>query len=138
MKLEEYRKRLAAIRRPRTATKPTKRKATKKPEAALLRAVLARLKLAGYWHWRNNSGLMAVGKGSARRAISLSPAGSPDIFVVIGCGRLCGIELKAPGKKQSPAQVAWQTKAESRGVGYALAYSVDDAMAAVASWEREP
>lgn len=136
MKIEQYRARLAATRKPRATTKTTKRKSVKKPESALLRTVLARLKLGGYWHWRNNSGLMVVGTGAARRAVQLSPVGSPDILLVIGRGRLCGVELKAPGEKQSPAQVAWQTKAESRGVGYCLAYSVVEVMAAVEEWSR--
>lgn len=114
-----------ATRKPRT---------NKRPEASLKRSLVAKLTALGFWCWVNNSGVMVVESKGKRRIIKLSPKGSPDVFVIGASGRLCGIECKAPEKKQSASQAAWEKKAETFGVGYAMAWTVDDAVKAASEW----
>ena len=54
------------------------------------------------------------------------PAGWPDITGLLPDGRFVGVECKAPGGRQSPAQKAME-EAITRGNGiYILARSVED------------
>lgn len=113
------------------AIRPRKLPASR--EAPVLRAVLGYLEAIRIWHWRNNSGSKVIGEGSARRMLRMSPAGSPDILLVIR-GRLCGLEVKSATGKQSPSQAAWERKAIYQGVGYAIVRSVGEAKKAIETW----
>jgi hypothetical protein len=125
--LDEYRERVSK--------KPVKRaRVNARPEAALKKAILARLTSLGYWVWVNNSGAVKASYKGRDRLIRMSPKGSPDIFVIGPRGRLCGLECKAPGGKRSPAQKAWQAKALSSGVGYRVVWTLAEAITAVSAW----
>lgn len=106
-----------------------------RPEAALKRALLARLTAAGHWCWVNNSGAIKSTHKGKDRLTKLSPKGSPDIFMVGAGGRLCGIECKAPGKKQNASQVAWQKKAIANDVGYVVVWTVEEGLRAARGWD---
>lgn len=105
-----------------------------KIEAPIQKAILACLQMLGYWCWRNNSGNTIVGKGKDRRMIRMSPSGSPDIIGILPGGRFFGIEVKAPGKKQSPNQVAWEEKSRKFGARYTVVTSVREARDVLAGW----
>lgn len=96
------------------------------------------LALKGYWAWRVNSSLTVfeADEKHERRVIKGAPKGSPDIMVIIGRGRLCGIECKTEVGKQSANQKEWEATAKKHGVGYGLARSIGDAFTLVAGWER--
>src|SRR5688572_21163640 len=80
-------------------------------EAPVVAAILKRLKLERVWSWRANAGTIVIGKGRARRVVRGSPAGTPDILVVLGNGRLCGLEVKRPvGGTVSPKQHEWHAR----------------------------
>lgn len=63
--------------------------------------------------------------------------GSADLHVLVE-GRALFVELKAPGKKQSPAQVEYQRKVESAGATYVVEDSLglETLKAAVAQLRR--
>jgi hypothetical protein len=94
-----------------------------KPERAIQRAILLWLKANGC--------LVAVtDAGAAYRAGSFGgdtvPAGWPDITGLLPDGRFVGVEVKAPGGRQSPAQKVIQQEIRKRSGIYILAYSVQD------------
>ena len=91
---------------------------------------------------RLNAGmLIAENKEGKRRAIKLSPPGTADYLVlrarrIMVLGRMAEevlptceitfIELKAPGKKQTPAQKAFQSRVEAQGAEYWLIDDYDE------------
>jgi hypothetical protein len=105
-------------------------------ETDLVRNVLSALQAKRVWAWRANSGTMVVGQGASKYVVRGAPAGTPDILVVLPCGRLCGLECKVGNGKQRPTQVLWQRKAERSGVGYAVVRSVSEALLAVERWSE--
>lgn len=125
----------AEFRKLKKPGKPARK--NKGVESALKAAIVNHLTALGYWCWVNNSGVIASEYKGRKRVIRMSPKGSPDIFVISTNGRLCGIECKAPGGKQSPSQKAWEKLAKRNGVGYCVARSVDDAISALKDWETD-
>jgi hypothetical protein len=94
-----------------------------KPERAIQRAILLHLRVKGC--------LVAVtDAGAAYRAGAFFgdcvPAGWPDITGLLPDGRFIGVECKAPGGRQSPAQKAMEEAIRNRNGIYILAKSVDD------------
>jgi len=107
-------------------------------EAPVVAAIIKRLKLERVWCWRANAGTIVIGKGRARRVVRGSPAGTPDILVVLGNGRLCGLEVKRPvGGTVSPTQLEWHARASEHGVRVAVVRSVLEALEAVRKWRAE-
>lgn len=122
-------------------------------ESPLVTAILRALQLKGVWAWRVNSSLRVIaaeGK-SRRRVIKGAEAGSPDILLIIPrdvllprrgdvgldaalVGQLCGLEVKTATGKQLPSQRAWETKAASHGVRYAVVRGIGEALATVECW----
>jgi hypothetical protein len=99
------------------------RKPQRREEAALLKQVLAWLKLKGWLHWRANAGGgLRRGRGGRMVPIRGNAPGTPDVLCVLPAhgaypaGRLAGFELKSPAGKLSPDQKAWVERAESGGV----------------------
>lgn len=74
------------------------------------------------FHFRQNTGAFATKAGGFYR---FGTPGSPDIICVID-GKFIGIEVKAKGGKQSPAQKEFQGKLVMAGGQYILAYDLDD------------
>src|ERR1039457_5105609 len=68
-------------------------------EADIQRQILDYLTLKGIFHYRQNSGAFRRDDHFYRMGV----AGAPDIICVVG-GRYIGIEVKAPGGRNSPSQ----------------------------------
>lgn len=117
-------------------TRKTRKSASK--EAPILKAILQFLEAKRIWHWRNNSGMRIVESGNGKQyRIQFAPTGSPDILLVVGAGRLCGLEVKSPTGRQNENQILWERRAIEEGVGYAVVRSVTDAAKAIERW-RQP
>lgn len=89
------------------------------------KACLDYLEALRLFHYRNNSGAMALESKGMRRFVRFGAAGSPDIIVVIK-GRYIGFEIKDVKGKQSESQVAFQEQLERAGGAYHVIRSIDD------------
>lgn len=78
--------------------------------------------------WRNNRGTQQIGGRWVRFGID----GQADISGVLRGGRRLEIEVKRPGQRQSPAQVAFQQAIEALGGLYVVATSVEDVVRGLA------
>lgn len=90
-------------------------------ESQIQKQIMAYLKAAGIYHWRNNTG--------RRGGVSYGLAGSPDIMGMTKSGRFLGIEVKDATGTQKPAQIEFQQNCEATGGLYILARSLDDVIA---------
>ena len=54
------------------------------------------------------------------------PAGWPDITGLLPDGRFIGVECKAPGGRQSPAQTLMEQEIRRRNGVYVLAFGTED------------
>jgi hypothetical protein len=91
-------------------------------ESDVQRAILDYLALKRIFHYRNNSGGF---KDANNHFYRFGALGSPDIVCVIN-GQYVGIEVKAPGGKQSAHQKEFQEALESAGGKYILTQSLDE------------
>lgn len=64
-------------------------------------------------------------KGRAYKFISPGMNGVPDRLVLLPDGKVCFVEVKAPGKKMRPLQIKRKRELESLGF---LVYCLDDPM----------
>jgi len=62
--------------------------------------------------------------------------GSPDLVAVVK-GRFVGLEVKVPGEKPSPNQVAWGEQLKQHGGSYFVVCSVAEAILAVRTVSAE-
>jgi hypothetical protein len=70
---------------------------------------------------RNQTGMLPNPDG---QLVPFGSKGSADILVCVApIGRLLGLECKVPGRKQTPAQLAWARDIIAKG---GFAYRVDD------------
>ena len=79
------------------------------------------------FNFRNNTGAFATKAGGFYH---FGTPGSPDIICVID-GKFIGIEVKAKGGKQSPAQKEFQGKLVMAGGQYILAHCLEDVASAL-------
>jgi hypothetical protein len=98
------------------------------PERAVQKAVVAYL--------RARNCLVAVtDAGAAYKAGAFFgdaiPAGWPDVTGLLPDGRFLGVECKAPGGRQSPAQKVMEQQIRRRSGIYVLAHGVEDVIAAL-------
>lgn len=105
----------------------------RKPERAVQKAIVAFL--------RARNCLVAVtDAGAAYRAGAFFgdaiPAGWPDITGLLPDGRFIGVECKAPGGRQSPAQRAMEQEIRRRDGIYVLARGVEDVQEALGHADR--
>lgn len=84
------------------------------------KSILQYLTLKGYFHWRNNTGVMKT----ETSYFSFGAVGSPDIFV-LHKGVFYGLEVKGKSK-QSEVQKEFEIKMQKNGGVYRLCYSLDD------------
>jgi hypothetical protein len=107
-----------------------------RPEDIVQRAIVQH-----YWQ-RRAPGVFAfsVPNGGYRRAVEAAVlkgtglvAGIPDMLWIKN-GRVFALEIKAPGGRLSPNQVCTLAAMEDAGVCTAVAYGVDDALAALEAW----
>jgi hypothetical protein len=96
-------------------------------ESAIQAQILQYLTLKGVFHYRNNSGGF---KDANNHFYRFGALGSPDIIAVVN-GQFVGIEVKAPGGKQSDHQISFQKRLEAAGGKYVLAHSLDDVIEAL-------
>lgn len=99
-----------------------------KPERAVQKAIAIWLRARGC--------LVAVtDAGAAYKAGSFFgdglPAGWPDITGLLPDGRFIGVECKAPGGRQSPAQKLMEQGIRTRNGIYVLAFEVEDVQRAI-------
>ena len=94
-----------------------------KPERAVQKAVVAYLRTRNCLVAVTDAG--AAYKAGAFFGESL-PAGWPDVTGLLPDGRFIGVECKAPGGRQSPAQKAMEQEIRRRNGIYVLARSVED------------
>lgn len=99
------------------------RRPRQRPERAIQKAIVAYLRATGC--------LVAVtDAGAAYRAGAFFgdaiPAGWPDVTGLLPDGRFIGVEVKAPGGRQSPVQRAMELAIRQRRGIYVLAYGVQD------------
>jgi hypothetical protein len=106
------------------------------PEAQIQRAVIEHLR------WRHFPGVFwcHVPNGGYRRPVEAAilqalgtVAGVPDI-ILIHAGKVFALELKAHGRKPTPAQLATMQAMRSAGATVAVAHGVDEAVAQLESW----
>jgi hypothetical protein len=77
-------------------------------ESDVLKAVMDYLSAQGFVMFRRNTGAMKASHGGKSRFIRFSQKGMADLWgVQKGTGRHIECEVKAPGKRPSPEQVAW-------------------------------
>ena len=113
---------------------PSKKK--QRPEARLQKAVVQILKLDAnpgvLWFSIPNEGKRSVVVGAELKAMGLRP-GAADLCFIIR-GRAHFLELKADNGKQSPEQLTFAATCAMAGAVYALAWTIGEALAILASW----
>lgn len=98
------------------------------PENALQRQILNALHaLPDAEFLRVNSGKVKVRGGW----MQLAPNGTSDILGIVRGGRFVALEVKLPGEKPNPDQVAFGARVAKLGGYFAVVTSVEDAVSAV-------
>ena len=109
-----------------------KRKA--QPEAAIQRAIIARLRMSGIvCHHSPNAAKRSVIGGRRIKADGMI-TGWPDLTVVGREGLVAFLEVKAPGGKLSPAQSEIGDMLTRMGHTWAVVRSQDEAVATLQAW----
>ena len=113
-------------------TAAPKRKA--QPEAAIQRAIIARLKLSGIvcHHSPNAAKRSVIGGWRIKQDGMIT--GWPDLTVVGPAGLVGFLEVKAPGGKLSPAQREIAEMLGCMGHTWALVQSQEEAVRALQQW----
>lgn len=96
-------------------------------ESSIQRKILEALRVKRVLAWRLNSGKVRVGA----HYVQGSPNGTPDIIVHLGGSKFCFLEVKRPGKKLEPEQMAWFERAVAAGILAGLVTSVEEALLTV-------
>lgn len=100
-----------------------------KPEKAIQKEILDWLATTDLLHWRQNAGILFVGK----RMVRLGEAGLPDIIVIVPPnGRFLGLEVKSATGRLRPAQAAFYDRLKASGGMYTVVRTLDQAKEAVA------
>lgn len=123
---------------PIAPSRPRKRRATEEfdCQAALVKHLKLRGRPGVYW----TAIPMGMSGVTWRRKIARlgGRTGTPDMLFVIpdehGRGRPYGLELKAPGGSQTPAQKQAMRDWRAAGGVYALAVGLDEALAVIGEW----
>jgi hypothetical protein len=102
------------------------------PEASLQMAVVQHLQLTGVpgllFFRIPNDGKRSPQAAQWEKRMGLMP-GAADLFIKVPCEPALFLELKAPGKKQTVEQIAFEAAARGSGSLYAVADNIDDALA---------
>lgn len=78
-------------------------------------AIVHYLRTLGLHVERRNVGMVPVGAASAGKFRASAEKGASDLLVILPGGRFCAIEVKRPGGKPSPAQVAYLERVNRAG-----------------------
>lgn len=105
-------------------------------EHQIMNAIIGFLRFKGYYCMRLNSGKYSVGEGRSRRFIMGQEAGTPDLLAFRGNWSfdpgpvanvaLLFIEVKRPGKKATPLQIAKMKELEEYGARCIIASSMEE------------
>ena len=117
------------------------KRARKRPEKEILRAICDYLKVQNHFFWRqNNTGVYRTLRNKKTKEIIKQfwtgnniMRGVPDVFVMRSNGFggvLYGIEVKSDTGTQRPEQKEFQRKFEANGGVYILARGVNEIIAA--------
>ena len=109
-----------------------KRKA--QPEAAIQRAIIARLRMSGIVCYHSQNAAKRSVNGGRRVKQDGMITGWPDLTVVGREGLVAFLEVKAPGGKLSPAQSEIGDMLARMGQNVAVVRSQDEAVAALKEW----
>ncbi|MFN8992419.1 MAG: VRR-NUC domain-containing protein [Pseudomonadota bacterium] len=113
-------------------TAAPKRKA--QPEAAIQRAIIARLRMSGIvCHHSPNAAKRSVIGGRRIKADGMI-TGWPDLTVVGPEGLVAFFEVKAPGGKPSAAQIEIAAMLARMGHTWAIVRSQEDAVTWLQAW----
>lgn len=107
------------------------------PETLILKSIVDGLPflVRGIVLWRNNSGATKTQGGGFVR---FGAVGSADLLGVLPpSGRLVALEVKQPGKKPTPAQVAWLESVKAAGAVAGVVTSLEEAVELVRAAMRE-
>ena len=107
-----------------------------RPEEQLQRSVVAYLLVTRpqcLWYHPPNGGGRSKAEGGVLKAMGVRP-GVPDLALVLPEGQAAFIELKAEGRRLSPAQIEFRATAEGLGAKYAVCYSINEVKAALKTW----
>jgi hypothetical protein len=116
----------------------TRRARRDQPEARLQSAACQVLLLAGapgiiYLHIPN--GMVSDPRTvAAMKGRGLRP-GAGDLLIITSGGHAHFLELKAPGGKQSPEQIAFEADCKANGTPYEVADNIGDAIRILTSWK---
>ena len=91
-------------------------------ETKIQHDILEYLMLRNIVAWRNNAGMLRIGK----RLIQMAPAGSPDIIGLMPDGRFLGIEVKMPREAPTPVQRKFLQRLKDNGALVFIAHSIGD------------
>lgn len=91
-------------------------------EAQIQKQIVEYLQAHDAMVFRMNAGKVRARNGFVQQA----PPGTPDLLVVDRWGQAIWIEVKAPGGKLNPAQVAMHEQLERRGSVVVVATCVED------------
>lgn len=93
------------------------------------------------WRLAPGAFVFAVPNGGARSPVEAAimagqgvVAGVPDLITIRG-GQVFGLELKAPGGRLSPAQIACHERMRAAGAIVATACSLDEALRLMETWQ---
>ena len=100
----------------------------KQTETQLVKQILnlAPFMLPGYKLWRQNTGAVKIPE--TNRFVRFGIPGQADITGITPNGRRVEIEVKQPGKKQTPSQKTFQAMITENGGIYMVATSFDDVL----------
>ncbi len=126
MSAAEYRQQVVGELPESVLNYPVKKKSSVKrsmpepTEHEIQSTILDRLKyLPKAFFWRENSGLMTAEYKGVKRMWRAGIPGIADIMGILD-GYMVAIEVKRPGKKQSPDQLAFQRRLEACGGVYVV------------------
>lgn len=110
-------------------------------EEDLQRVIVQHLILTGskdvIWYHCPNGEHRSKRTGGRLKAMGVRP-GIPDLCFTLKSGQSAYLELKKPGGRLSKDQKAFADKCERMKFVYAIAYSLDEALAVLRGWEVLP
>jgi hypothetical protein len=108
----------------------------RQPEAAIQRAVIEHLRWRHFpgcfWFHCPNGGAGRPIEAAILKALGVV-AGIPDL-IFIRDGHVYALELKAPGREPTPAQITTMNAMRAAGATVAVAHGVDEAIAQLEAW----
>lgn len=105
----------------------------RKNETKIQKTIVDALTAAGIYCLRINSGVVQTKRGFCH----LAPKGTPDVIGSLPASagaKFFALEVKQPGEKLSPEQLAWRDMAERNGILHATVTSAAEALQVVNAW----